>query len=57
MPKPRVVQAGVPARIPEVTNGFSGSYGMPLFVREVKIESHQAPAGGSTGSAIKKRGR
>ena len=27
-PKPRVVMAGLPRRMPEVTNGFSGSFGM-----------------------------
>ncbi|CLQ58193.1 Uncharacterised protein [Mycobacterium tuberculosis] len=31
--KPRVVPAGVPRRIPEVTNGFSGSNGMPFLLQ------------------------
>ena len=30
-PNPRVVPAGVPSRIPEVTVGFSGSNGTPVF--------------------------
>ena len=33
MPKPRVVPAGVPSRMPEVTIGFSGSYGMPFLLQ------------------------
>ena len=32
-PKPRVVPAGVPRRMPEVTNGFSGSNGMPFLLQ------------------------
>ena len=32
-PKPRVVQAGEPSRIPEVTAGFSGSNGMPFLLQ------------------------
>ena len=34
-PKPRVVAAGVPRRIPEVTNGFSGSKGMPFLLQVI----------------------
>ena len=33
MPKPRVVPAGVPSRMPEVTVGFSGSNGMPFLLQ------------------------
>ena len=33
MPKPRVVQAGVPSRMPDVTVGFSGSNGMPFLLQ------------------------
>ena len=33
MPKPRVVQAGVPSRMPEVMVGFSGSNGMPFLLQ------------------------
>ena len=32
-PKPRVVPAGVPSRMPEVTVGFSGSNGMPFLLQ------------------------
>ena len=32
-PKPRVVPAGVPRRMPEVTVGFSGSNGMPFLLQ------------------------
>ncbi len=32
-PKPRVVPAGVPRRMPEVTKGFSGSNGMPFLLQ------------------------
>ena len=33
MPKPRVVPAGVPSRMPEVTVGFSGSKGTPFLLQ------------------------
>ena len=33
MPKPRVVPAGVPSRMPDVTVGFSGSNGMPFLLQ------------------------
>ena len=32
-PKPRVVPAGVPSRTPDVTKGFSGSFGMAFLLQ------------------------
>ena len=34
--RPRVVAAGVPTRMPEVTNGFSGSLGMAFLLTVMK---------------------
>ena len=38
-PKPRVVAAGVPKRSPEVTNGFSGSKGMPFLLQVIAAKA------------------
>ena len=34
-PKPRLVPAGVPRRMPDVTIGFSGSNGMPFLLQVI----------------------
>ena len=44
MPKPRVVPAGVPSRMPEVTDGFSGSNGMPFLLQVMWARSSAASA-------------
>ena len=38
-PKPRVVAAGLPSRMPEVTVGFSGSNGMPFLLQVMPARS------------------
>lgn len=42
--KPRVVIAGLPKRIPEVTNGFSGSLGMEFLLQVMCAEPKTASA-------------
>ena len=43
-PKPRVVPAGVPSLTPEVTNGFSGSNGMPFLLQVMLARPSAASA-------------
>ncbi len=43
-PKPRVVAAGLPSRMPEVTDGFSGSNGTPFLLQVKPAFSKDASA-------------
>ena len=43
-PKPRVVQAGEPSRMPEVTIGFSGSNGTPFLLQVMWARDSAASA-------------
>lgn len=42
--KPRVVMAGLPKRMPDVTNGFSGSLGMEFLLQVMWAEPRMASA-------------
>ena len=43
-PKPRVVTAGVPSRMPEVTVGFSGSKGIAFLLQVMPARSRLSVA-------------
>ena len=51
MPKPRVVPAGEPSRMPEVIAGFSGSKGMP-FLLQVMLRAAESDLGSLAGELL-----